>query len=757
MIRSTVLIVVGPRHRDPSATAAALRQIAAILDEEDFDVAWAASHDEARAMAQADAGLAAALVDWDLPGAADILRGLAERFRELPVFLLLEDAEPADLPLWVAEVTVGYLWPLEDTARFLAGRIVQEAREYEQRLVPPFLDALQRFDDSAQYSWHTPAHHGGIAFMKSPIGRRFFDYYGERLFRTDLSVSVGVLGSLFEHTGPVGAAERNAARIFGAETTYFVLHGTSTANRITISHSVVRDEIALLDRNCHKSICHGITLAGARPVYLVPTRNGLGLTGPIPPASLAASAVRAVIDASPLAAGAASPDPTYAVITNSTYDGLCYDVVRVAELLSASAPRLHLDEAWFAHARFHPLYTRRYAMAVDATTLPGPDRPTVLSTQSSHKLLAAFSQGAMMHVRGAPRAPVDHRRINETYMMHGTTSPLYPMIACLDVAAAMMDGSGGRWLIDDAVGEAIRFRRAVPGLARQISQAGDRPDWFFGIWQPETVTDPRTGESWPLLDAPFDLLRTEASCWELEPGASWHGFAGLESGYCLLDPLKVTITCPGARADGPMDGWGIPARILTAYLETREIVVEKTDTYSTLVLFSMGITRGKAGTLLNALTDFKHRHDGQAMLHEVLPGLVAAHPERYQGLTLPELCAQMHDHLRRAGLVDLQEQAFTTVPTAEVTPAECHRRLVRDDTELVRLDAMAGRVAATMVVTTPPGIPVLMPGENAGADDGPLLRYLRGLQDFDREFPGFASEIHGIIRQDGHYWIECLR
>ncbi|MFI1581101.1 hypothetical protein [Embleya sp. NPDC020630] len=115
---------------------------------------------------------------------------------------------------------------------------------------------------------------GGVAFLKSRVGRAFFDYFGEQPFRSDLSISVGELGSLYEHSGPIGAAERNVARIFGADRTYFVLHGDSTANRMVGHYCVTHDEIALVDRNCHKSVLHGLVVSGARPVHLTPTRNG---------------------------------------------------------------------------------------------------------------------------------------------------------------------------------------------------------------------------------------------------------------------------------------------------------------------------------------------------------------------------------------------------------------------------------------------------------------------------------------------------
>ncbi|MFD9335071.1 Orn/Lys/Arg decarboxylase N-terminal domain-containing protein [Streptomyces sp. NPDC060028] len=776
MANDTVLLVLRENPMGGGVSAEQLGRIGKELENKGLELRWAPSARDARAALQTEAGVAAAVVAWDLPltaggaveegGGGEVLRHIGRRFKDLPVFLVMTDDADQDLerlPLWVSETVIGYIWPLEDTPSFIAGRVATAAHGYHRDLLPPFFKALRRFDDSHEYSWHTPAHSGGVAFLKSPAGRAFFDYYGERLFRTDLSISVGELGSLFEHNGPIGEAERNAARVFGSDRTYFVLHGDSTADRMVGHYSVTSDEIALVDRNCHKSVLHGLVISGARPVYLVPTRNGYGLAGPLPPAVTDPAAVAATIAANPLTAGALSPAAQYAVVTNSTYDGLCYDTVAAARALAPSTPRLHFDEAWFAYARFHPLYTGRYGMAVGPHTFPddgsGPGRPTVFATQSTHKLLAALSQCAMVHVRSAPRAPVEHERFNEAFMMHGTTSPLYPAIASLDVATAMMDGAQGQWLIDEAVTEAIRFRQAVVRTGRRIAAAGDRPGWFFGVWQPESVTDPATGARVAFADAPPSLLSREPSCWHLEPGADWHGFAGLSEGYCLLDPVKVTLTCPGVTATGETGDWGIPARILTAYLAARGIVVEKTDSYTTLVLFSMGITKGKWGTLMDALIDFKALHDADAPLDRVLPGLVEQFPRRYGRTTLGALCREMHEHLTRAELITALDAAFQELPEPVAPPRHCYQLLIRGGTERVRLAEAAGRVAAAMVTVTPPGIPVLMPGESTGAPDGPLLRYLRALEAFDRVFPGFHSEAHGVSvdPDNGDYLIECVR
>jgi arginine decarboxylase len=320
---------------------------------------------------------------------------------------------------------------------------VQAAIErYIQLLLPPFAAALARYDREREYSWAAPGHQGGVAFLKSPIGRAFFDFYGENLFRTDMGIERGALGSMLGHSGPVGASERYAARVFGAHRSYSVLNGTSASNRTIMSACVGDDEIALCDRNCHKSIEQGLAITGGIPVFLSPTRNRYGIIGPIPPRRFEAEAVARCIKSNPLAKAAGRGSAVYAVVTNCTYDGMCYDAAGVQARLANSVDRVHFDEAWYGYARFNPLYRDRYAMRGDPAAHP-KDGPTVFATHSTHKLLAALSQTSYIHIRDG-RGTIDHGRFNEAYCSQASTSPLYPLIASNEVAAAMMDGRRAR-------------------------------------------------------------------------------------------------------------------------------------------------------------------------------------------------------------------------------------------------------------------------------------------------------------------------
>ncbi|KPN90573.1 arginine decarboxylase [Pseudomonas nunensis] len=751
------VLLIHEELSNKTAAGRAVRELAEVLEGRQVEVILAQSALDAIAIIHSDPMVQCVLLDWDLSLddsheiAMSVLDAVRERSEAVPIFLLADRSSAATIGLDAMQKSDDFIWLLEDTSVFIGGRIIAAIQRYRDEVLPPMFGALVRFSQVYEYSWHTPGHTGGTAFLKSTVGRAFFDFFGENLFRSDLSISVGELGSLLDHSGPIGASEVYAARVFGAHRTYHVTNGSSTSNRVILMASVTRGQVTLCDRNCHKSVEHAMTMSGAIPTYLVPLRNHYGLIGPIPPQHMTVEAIRESISNNPLVSDGTDPTPMHAIITNSTYDGLCYNVSRVEGLLGASVDRLHFDEAWFGYARFNPIYRERFAMHGEPGD-HGTDRPTVFATQSTHKLLAALSQASMIHVRDG-RRPIDHARFNESFMMHASTSPNYAIIASNDVSAAMMDGPGGKALTGDAIREAIAFRRM---LARLNGEFQGRGEWFFNVWQPDTVTLPDTGQTVPFHIVDEALLASDPACWVLKPNAAWHGFGDIEDGYCLLDPIKVSITTPGILPGGAMSELGIPAQVVTAYLDRQGIVVEKTTDFTILVLFSIGVTKGKWGTLVNALLDFKRDYDANAPLDRVLPGLLAAHPLRYQGMGLRDLCETMFVTMVELRTTETMSQAFSMLPVPDLSPVMAYEQLVRGNLEIVSLENMAGRTVATAVVPYPPGIPLLMPGENAGAADGAVLGYLNALESFDRHFPGFTHDTHGVEVEEGRYLVRCI-
>jgi arginine decarboxylase len=739
------------------AAGRAARSLVQELQARAIEVVEATSAEDGISAASADSAFHVMLVDWSLgdddeshAGARSFLHFIRSRNDKIPIFLMAERGAAATIPIDVMEMVDEFVWTLEDTAAFVGGRIAASVRRYVDVMLPPLAAALMRFTQDYEYSWHTPGHTGGTAFLKSPVGRVFFDYFGENMLRSDLSISVGSLGSLLDHTGPIGEHEKYAARVFGAHRTYSVTNGTSMSNRVIFMAAVARDQIALCDRNCHKSIEHSLVMTGAIPQYLVPLRNRYGIIGPIPPARLSKDAIADSIRSNPLVAKGAPQRAVHSIITNSTYDGLCYHARRVEQLLDPSVDRIHFDEAWYAYARFNPLYRERHAMHGDPKDHKGP---TIFATHSTHKLLAALSQASFLHIRDG-RSPIPHARFNESYMLHASTSPLYPIIVSNDITAAMMDGPGGPTLTNESIEEAVSFRQTIGRVHKQFT---DKGQWFFRAWNADTVRGKDSGRKIPFHEASAQQLTTDPDCWVLHPGETWHGFGDLEDGFCMLDPIKVSIITPGVADAGGLDKNGIPASLVTSYLHYRGVEVEKTTDFTILFLFSIGITKGKWGTLLNALLDFKRDYDNNTPLSEVLPHLTTNHPAVYGSLGLHDLADQMFAQLRESRQTHWLAEAFSTLPVPVMTPNAAFQHLVRDEIEHVPLDQLADRVLATSVVPYPPGIPMLMPGESTGANDGPYLGYLRALALWDARFPGFGHDTHGVENRDGVYYVQCLR
>ena len=273
-----------------NATSRAVRELKKDLEAKEAKVIVSESPTDARAVIASDPEIQCVLLNYDendeqCPSKlCRILQDIRARNANLPVFLLSDRYKASAIPSDILDKVSDFIWILEDTSDFISGRILAATERYREFVLPPMFKALADFAKVHEYSWHTPGHTGGTGFLKSPAGRAFFNFFGEPIFRSDLSISVGELGSLLDHSGPIGESEKYAARVFGADRTYHVTNGTSTSNRVVLLASVTRNQVALCDRNCHKSVEHAITMSGAIPTYLVPTRNQYGIIGPILPA-----------------------------------------------------------------------------------------------------------------------------------------------------------------------------------------------------------------------------------------------------------------------------------------------------------------------------------------------------------------------------------------------------------------------------------------------------------------------------------------
>lgn len=746
-LSSWPILLVSPELNAENDAGFRLREIVSHLkNEQQCEVIPSQSCEDAEEVFMSRADLGAVLIDWDAPvedpeekmKPAALLEKLRKRSAKIPVLLMTDRLETEKLPGGVLSKIDGCLWKTADTAEFLAGRIAEHVKEYLETVYPAFFGELVKYSELYKYAWHTPGHLGGQGFLRSPAGVAFFKFFGENVFRSDLSISVPELGSLLDHEGVVGEAEKNSARVFGADMTYYVLNGTSTVNQIVWRSQVVRDDIALVDRNCHKSLNYAMVITEALPVYMIPRRNRRGIIGPVRLSEFSPRSIREKIQASQLIPDALkSKTVKMSALTNSTYDGICYNVLKIKSQLEKSVENLHFDEAWYAYAKFSPVYRDHYGMASGEVK---SEHPPVFCSQSTHKLLTAFSQASMLHIKNGGSVKINPDEFNESYMMHGSTSPQYSMIASLDVATKMMDDDGAA-LMHDIIREAVQLRKEMARLNREFRK---KKDWFFDMWQPKTVT--LNGKTADFADTDTDELASHQEPWVLDAGNDWHGFDDIEKNYVMLDPIKLTVTTPGLSDDGTMDDWGVPASVLTNYLIRHNIVCEKTDYYSFLLLNSLGTTRAKQGTLLAALLKFKADFDSDVRLGEVFPDLVKAYPDRYGEIGLKGHCTAMHRYLKEHDLLGKMQAAFEVIPDQALKPSDAYRQVVTRNVEYVPLAEMAGRIPAVMMVPYPPGIPIVMGGEIMNEKARPILDYLLARQDFEEAFPGYEGDIHGVER-----------
>ncbi|EPO5266797.1 arginine decarboxylase [Providencia rettgeri] len=751
------LIVYTELTDDDSVISHAVARLASELKDEHVETVIIRNFEDGMAYIRSNTSIDCLLYGRDMSDkqeqtqAHQLITQLHRRQEDVPVFLLSDREEALTaFDRKMMEQVDEFAWILEDSADFIAGRVLAAIIRYRTNLLPPLMKSLIKYSDVHEYSWAAPGHQGGVGFTKTPAGRIYHDFFGENLFRTDIGIERVAVGSLLDHTGAFGECERNAARIFGADQSYSVVVGTSGSNRTIMQACMTDDDVVVIDRNCHKSIEQGLILTGAKPVYMTPSRNRYGIIGPIYPQEMTPEAITEKIAKNPLTSDKIGKRPAYSVVTNCTYDGVCYHARKVQDLLDESLDRIHFDEAWYGYARFNPIYRDHFAMRDDPRK---DDEPTVFATHSTHKLLNALSQASFIHVRNGRNA-IDFNRFNQAYHMHATTSPLYAICASNDIAADMMDGNSGRSLTDEVIREAIDFRQSLGFLYKEFI---NDDEWFFKPWNQEMVKDPATGKRYAFEDAPVELLMKEQSCWVMNPEDKWHGFKDIPENWAMLDPIKVSILSPGMGDDGKLLDSGVPAALVTAWLNHYGIVPTRTTDFQIMFLFSMGITKGKWGTLVNALLSFKRHYDNNTALKKVLPEVVEAAPEIYSEMGLRDLGNKMFVYLQKNNPGGQLNQAYEQLPAVMMSPRDAYQEIVANRVESVPLDKLAGRIAANSIIPYPPGIPMLLSGESFGDKNSPHIGYLHSLQAWDSEFPGFEHETEGTEIIDGQYYVMCVK
>ena len=718
--------------------------LAKAIEDEGVEVLGVTSYGDLTSFAQQQSRASAFILSIDdneiieeNQDALDNLRKFVDEIRyrneEIPIFLHGETRTSRHIPNEILRELNGFIHMYEDTPEFVARYILREARTYLDSLAPPFFKALTEYAADGSYSWHCPGHSGGVAFLKSPVGQMFHQFFGENMLRADVCNAVDELGQLLDHTGPVAASERNAARIYNCDHLYFVTNGTSTSNKMVWNSTVAPGDVVVVDRNCHKSILHAIIMTGAIPVFLMPTRNHFGIIGPIPKSEFEWENIQKKIDKNPFITDKKAK-PRVLTITQSTYDGVLYNVEEIKDMLDGKIDTLHFDEAWLPHATFHDFYGDYHAIGEGR---PRCKESMVFSTQSTHKLLAGLSQASQILVQDAENNKLDRDVFNESYLMHTSTSPQYSIVASIDVAAAMMEAPGGTALVEESLMEALDFRRAM----RKVDEDWGA-DWWFKVWGPNDLSEEGL---------------EEREAWMLHANDAWHDFGNLAPGFNMLDPIKATIITPGLDIKGDFsDKFGIPAAIVTKYLAEHGVIVEKTGLYSFFIMFTIGITKGRWNTLVAALQQFKDDYDKNQPLWKVLPEFCQKQP-RYEKIGLRDLCEQIHTVYKANDVARLTTEMYLSDMVPAMKPTDAFAKMAHRKIERVAIDELEGRVTAVLLTPYPPGIPLLIPGEQFNKT---IVNYLKFAREFNDKFPGFETDNHGLVKEmiDGKavYYVDCV-
>ena len=608
------------------------------------------------------------------------------------------------------------------------GTIEQIVSSYEALILPPFFKALSDYvgDNNAQFD--CPGHQGGQFFAKHPTGRAFYDFFGEHIFRADLCNADVKLGDLLIHEGYAHDAQAHAAAVYNADKTYFVLNGTSSANKVVLNALLTPGDIILYDRNNHKSICHGgLVMSGATPIYLETARNPFGSIGGILERCFDESYIRTLIGEKDPNKAKADRPIRLAVIQLGTYDGTIYNARQVVDKIGHLCDYIFFDSAWVGYEQFIPMMKDCSPLLLEL----GPNDPGILVTQSVHKQQAGFSQTSQIHkkdkhIKGQDRY-VDHKRFNNSFMMHASTSPFYPLFASLDVNAKMHEGELGKQLWRECIEVGIDARKSVLSHCKYL-----RP----------LVAPIVHGKKWE--EGNTQEMANDVSYFAFEPNAKWHSFKGYGEGQYFIDPCKFQLITPGINVEtGAYEDFGIHANILANYLRENRIIPEKCDLNSILFLMTPAESKAKMDALVDQLVRFEELIDRNAAMEEVLPSIYYSYLDKYKGYHIRQLCQEMHDFYKARNVSTLQQRLFSKeyFPEYVMNPQEANFEFQRNKGELVPLDEAEGRIALEGALPYPPGVLCVQPGERWSRT---ACDYFLALEEGINQLPGFAPEIQGV-------------
>ena len=670
--------------------------------------------------------------------AAGVHKQIDAKGYKLPVFLTASsDVEigSEDYALLTGVINID-----EQTTEYYSRQINAAVEQYESNLLPPFFKKMTEYVNKGYAEFDCPGHQGGQFFKKHPTGKQFYDFFGENLFRSDLCNADVDFGDLLIHEGAAQEAQSHAARVYNADKTYFVLNGTSASNRVVSNALVTQDDLVLFDRNNHKSNHQAALMqAGGIPVYLETARNPYGFIGGIDEHCFEEAYIREQIaKVDPKRAQQERPF-RLAIIQLGTYDGTIYNARYVMDKIGHLCDYILFDSAWVGYEQFIPMMKDCSPLLLDLTE----NDAGVIVTQSVHKQQAGFSQTSQIHkkdthIKGQKRY-CNHKRFNNAFMMHASTSPFYALFASLDINAKMHEGQAGRELWRGAVETGIEARKEILKSCKGIKPF---------------IPDMIDGRPWASYET--SEIANDKKFFMFAPKATWHKFEGYGEEQYFIDPCKLLLTTPGIAEDGSYADFGIPATLLANFLRENGIIPEKCDLNSILFLLTPSEDNGKTRHLVAQLNRFERYVKEDAPLHEVLPNVYSANEERYRGYTIRQLCQEMHDMYKAQNVKQLQKEMFRCehFPERVHNPDVANRLYFRGECDYVALKDAVGRVAAEGALPYPPGIICVVNGEMWTQR---VVDYFLSLEEGINRFPGFAPEIQGVYLEDidGHTTAHC--
>ena len=647
----------------------------------------------------------------------------------IPVFVVQTEEEQVDPKFYDA------IYHIQDLngydIKLYSRQIETAARLYEEKMLPPFFKMLSEYVEMGNIAFDCPGHQGGQYYRKHPAGRFLYDFYGENIFRSDICNADVKLGDLLIHEGAACDAQKYAAQVFNADKTYFVLNGTSSSNKVALNAVLAPGDLVLFDRNNHKSNHHGALIqAGATPIYLETARNPFGFIGGIDSHCFEEDYLKSLIkEVAPEKLNQKRPF-RLAVIQLGTYDGTIYNARQVVDKIGHLCDYILFDSAWVGYEQFIPMMKDCSPLLLELNE----NDPGILVTQSVHKQQAGFSQTSQIHkkdkhIKGQDRY-VNHKRFNNAFMLHASTSPFYPLFAALDVNAKIQGSEAGLRLWHECVKVGIEARKLVLNHCDLI-----RP------FIPTTVK----GKKWQDYDT--EEIATNLEFFKFHPTDTWHKFEGYADEQYFVDPCKFLLTTPGISLEnGEYEDFGIPATILANYLRENGIIPEKCDLNSILFLLTPAETLTKMQTLVAQIALFEKHIKQNSLLKDVLPTVYKNNEDRYKGYTIRQLCQEMHDLYVSRNVKQLQKDLFrkATLPEYALNPHDANIEFVRNKVELVPLTDIVGRVAAEGALPYPPGVLCVVPGERWSST---AQKYFLALEEGINTLPGFAPEIQGVYLQ----------